>query len=99
MLAGERRPCTDMNTYRIMQAPHSQIERSPGAGRWIFLLAVAAAACGESTGRGAKTPADQAAFMERTRCAADDDDKALAPVLSGDAVQGVHPLYSTVEGA
>jgi hypothetical protein len=36
---------------------------------------------------------------ERTRCASDDDDKALAPVLGGDAVQRVQPLYSTVEGA
>lgn len=37
--------------------------------------------------------------MERTRCASDDDDKALAPVLGGDAVQRVQPLYSTIEGA
>jgi len=64
-----------------------------------FLLAVATAACAQSATQGARSPADQAAFMERTRCAADDDDKALAPVLSGDAVQGVRPLYSTVESA
>lgn len=37
--------------------------------------------------------------MERTRCASDDTDKALAPVLSGDAVQRVQPFYSTIEGA
>lgn len=37
--------------------------------------------------------------MEGTLCAADDDDKALGPVLGGDAVQGVQPLYGTVEGA
>jgi hypothetical protein len=62
----------------------------------VFVLAAATAACAEPS---ARTPADQAAFMERTRCASDDDDKALAPVLSGDAVQRVQPLYSTVEGA
>jgi len=37
--------------------------------------------------------------MERTRCAGDDDEKALAPVLSGSAVQGVKPLYNATEGA
>jgi hypothetical protein len=59
-------------------------------------LAAATSACAEPS---ARTPADEAAFMERTRCASDDDDKALAPVLGGDAVQRVQPLYSTVEGA
>jgi hypothetical protein len=37
--------------------------------------------------------------MERTRCGADDDEKAVAPVLGGSAVQGVQPLYSAVEGS
>jgi hypothetical protein len=32
--------------------------------------------------------------MERTRCSADDDEKALAQVLTGAALQSVHPLYS-----
>jgi hypothetical protein len=66
---------------------------------WLLSLATAVASCGEASPQSAKSPADRAAFMERTRCAADDDDKALAPVLTGDATQGVHPLYSTVEGA
>jgi hypothetical protein len=60
------------------------------------VLVAATAACAEPS---ARTPADEAAFMERTRCASDDDDKALAPVLGGDAVQRVQPLYSTIEGA
>jgi hypothetical protein len=65
----------------------------------VFSLSVATAACTEPSAQGGRTPADEAAFMERTRCASDDTDKALAPVLSGDAVQRVQPLYSTIEGA
>jgi len=64
----------------------------------ILLLAAGAAACAESAAQGARTPADRAAFMERTRCLADDDDKALAPVLGGSAVQDVQPLYSALGG-
>jgi len=79
---------------------HMSTSRSrAGGAAATFLLAVAAAACGPSTAEGAKTPADRAAFMERTRCAADDDDKALALVLGGNAVQGVKPLYSNFESA
>ena len=65
----------------------------------VVLLALAAAACGESSAQGVKSPADRAAFMERTRCAPDDDDKALGAVLGGSAVQRVQPLYSTVDNA
>src|SRR5580700_3927713 len=57
----------------------------------VFSLSVATAACTEPSAQGGRTPADEAAFMERTRCASDDTDKALAPVLSGDAVQRVQP--------
>lgn len=65
----------------------------------LALLAITAGACADPSAPGGRTPADEAAFMERTRCASDDTDKALAPVLSGDAVQRVQPLYSTIEGA
>jgi hypothetical protein len=65
----------------------------------VVLLALAAVACGESSAQGVKSAADHAAFMERTRCAADDDDKALGAVLGGSAVQRVQPLYSTVDNA
>jgi len=46
---------------------------------------------------GARSPADQAAFIESTRCGPEVKDGDLAPVLSGKAVEAVGPLYSTVE--
>jgi hypothetical protein len=36
--------------------------------------------------------------MERTRCGPEVNDAALAPILSGQAVRGVEPLYATIEG-
>jgi len=45
----------------------------------------------------ARSPADQAAFIESTRCGPEVNDSDLAPVLGGQAVQGVGPLYSTIE--
>jgi hypothetical protein len=45
----------------------------------------------------AKSPADQAAFMERTRCGPDVDENAIAPILDGKAVLDVAPMYSTFE--
>jgi hypothetical protein len=47
---------------------------------------------------GVKTPADRAAFMERTRCSGDDD-KLTAAVLNGTAIVGVKPAYSNVGDA
>jgi hypothetical protein len=63
----------------------------PGA----LLVAVVTSACASSSPQPARSPLDQAAFMERTRCSTDDDEKALAPVLSGTAVQAVRPLYGS----
>lgn len=60
--------------------------------------AIVAPACGPSTA-GARSPADQAAFMERTRCGADDDEKTIAPVLTGSAVVSVQPLYAAAGGS
>lgn len=57
-----------------------------------ILVPLALGACGSSTPPG-KTPAEHASFMESTRCGPDDDDKALAPVLGGNAVVAVQPLY------
>jgi hypothetical protein len=45
----------------------------------------------------ARSPAEEAGFMESTRCGPEVNDSDLAPVLSGRAVQGVGPLYNTVE--
>jgi hypothetical protein len=47
--------------------------------------------------RAARSPAEEAAFMESTRCGPEVNDSDLAPVLSGQAVQAVGPLYATVE--
>jgi hypothetical protein len=65
----------------------------------LVLLLSASAGCGQSPQTDARSPADQVAFMERTRCIADAaaDEKALAPILDGAALQGVQPLYSTTE--
>jgi hypothetical protein len=67
----------------------------------VLLALIAVSACGpsSSTTQGAQTTVDRATFVEHTRCRAEDDEKNLAPVLSGDAVQGVQPLYTTIEGA
>jgi hypothetical protein len=45
----------------------------------------------------AKSPVDQAAFTEQTRCGSDVKDSDLAPVFEGHSVQSVGPLYSTIE--
>jgi hypothetical protein len=47
----------------------------------------------------AKSPVDQAEFMENTRCGPEVKDGDLALVLGGQAIQSVGPLYSTVEGS
>jgi hypothetical protein len=62
----------------------------------FVLLAVVTAACGKASAPDGRTAADQAAFMEHTRCGIDGDDQLLAPVLSGSAVQKVEPLYSNL---
>jgi hypothetical protein len=72
----------------------------PTAGGGLAIVAamtlsgLATAACGQPSPQGARSPADYAVFMERTRCAPDDDDKTVASVLSGSAVYAVQPLYS-----
>jgi hypothetical protein len=65
------------------------------AARAMILPAVLAVGCEPA----AKSPVDQATFMESTRCGPEVNDGDLAPVLSGQAIQGVGPLYSTVEAA
>lgn len=66
-----------------------------GAEHWVTTFGWVAVAGGcQPPARG---PADQAAFIDSTRCGPEVNDGDLAPVLSGEAVQGVGPLYSTVE--
>jgi hypothetical protein len=74
---------------------------SPPSGRTLraatLLACVTAGPACDSGGPPPRTAADQATFVERTRCMPEDDDKALAPVLSGEALQSVAPLYSRLE--
>jgi len=56
-------------------------------------LSALAAGCGPA----AKSPADQAAFTERTRCGPEVAESALAPVLEQKTGLLVAPLYSTIE--
>jgi hypothetical protein len=60
---------------------------------FALFAAFATSGCGQTPSRPAKSPADQAAFMERTRCSPDDSEGALAPVLNGAALESVRPLY------
>jgi hypothetical protein len=55
------------------------------------------AGCAIACGPAAKSPADQASFVESTRCGPELNDSELAPILDGKAVRGVGPLYSNVE--
>lgn len=63
----------------------------------LFALAWASAfsmfACQDGS-QPAKSPADQAAQMARTRCGPDLDETALGPILDGKALRSVEPLYS-----
>jgi hypothetical protein len=59
----------------------------------ILVSAIGATACGASTTAPAHSATDQAAFLERTRCSADEE-KTLAPVLDGATLESVRPLYS-----
>jgi hypothetical protein len=72
------------------------------ASRWVRLFTTLAFAAGAGCAAGAAEPArsaaDHAAFMEQSRCAADDDDKALGPVLGATAVASMQPLYANAGG-
>ena len=95
LLASPRRMALMMHPNRRDHVSTSRTDRSRHAAA-VFVVAAATAACAEQS---ARTPADLAAFMERTRCASDDDDKAIAPVLNGSAVQRIEPLLGTIGGA
>jgi hypothetical protein len=64
------------------------------AGLALAFSAALTAACGAP----ARSPADAAAFTERTRCGPDVAESDLTPVFSGHSVQSVGPLYATIEG-
>jgi hypothetical protein len=60
----------------------------------VALLAIASSAACANSASSVKSPSDQAAELVRTRCAANTDEAALAPVLDGTAIESVEPLYN-----
>ncbi len=69
-------------------------------GRFANAMGLLVACCGAwaiGCDLSARSPADQASFVERTRCGPEVTDTALEPILDGHAVQQVEPLYSTIE--
>jgi hypothetical protein len=85
-----------MSTHQAARVRFSRM--GPGVGL-VAALAAVTSACGAGTAQVARSPADQAAFMERTRCSADDDEKTLAPVLNGATLLSVHPRHSATFGS
>jgi hypothetical protein len=87
-----------MNTVTL-----STLELRAGRVAWlrgaaVALLAVAPILGCDASSAPAKSPADQAAELVRTRCAANADEAALAQVLDGSAIESVEPLYNSVVG-
>jgi hypothetical protein len=86
-----------MNTVSL-----STVGLRAGRTAWLCGTAVAlftfASAVGCDQSPPVKSPADQAAELVRTRCAANADETALAPVLDGTAIESVEPLYNSVVG-
>jgi hypothetical protein len=87
-----------MNTVTL-----STVELRAGRVAWlrgaaVALLGVVSSLGCDASPAPAKTPADQAAELVRTRCVANADEAALAPVFDGSAIEGVAPLYNSVVG-
>ena len=73
--------------------------RGSGGGRRgarivIFTIAIATGGCIRP-----RSPADEAAAMERSRCGPDVEEASLAPVFDRSAIQGVEPLYAIAADA
>jgi hypothetical protein len=79
-----------------MNTCHAALQ-SPVSANVAPLLVVFSAVFAAGCAPPARSPVDQAAFIERTRCGPEVKDSDLAPVLGGQAVQDVGPLYSSVE--
>jgi hypothetical protein len=65
----------------------------------VGLLATMLGGCASSATPAARSAADREASVERTVCTGNDDEDALAPVLRGESVQNVEPLYREVDGS
>ena len=75
--------------------PGRALVTCPCDRRWLLLLAlVATAACGRP-----RSPADEAADMERSRCGPDVDEAQLSPLFDGSAIDRVEALQEDVTSA
>jgi hypothetical protein len=81
-------------TDRSARTPDSS-RRGPVPCTIAALALAMGAGCAAQDVQPAKSPLDRASFMESTRCIPGEDEKELEPVLSGKAVTGAEPLYST----
>jgi hypothetical protein len=86
------------NIMRTNAYHHTRREAFHPSARSVARTLVVSAAFAIGCEPAARSPVDQAAFMESTRCGPEVNDGDLTPVLGGQAIQGVGPLYSTVEG-
>jgi hypothetical protein len=80
-----------MNSHRQHSSTWSVQNASRRVGAVVLLSALGA--CAPAATRAAQTAADREAMVERTRCGGQDDERSLAPVFHGEAVQNVDALY------
>jgi hypothetical protein len=57
-------------------------------------VAVAMLGCAEASSAPARSPTEEAAVVERSRCGPDLDDTALEPIFSHRAIESAEPLYA-----
>jgi hypothetical protein len=64
----------------------------------VLMGAIAVGCASTTAAEPAHNAAEEAAASERSRCGPDLDEAALAPVLSGQAIESVEPLYTRLQG-
>jgi hypothetical protein len=83
-----------MSTSRCATTPGARYFVARVTALGVALSATFSAGCREPA---AWSPVDRAVFIESTRCGPEVNESDLTPVLSGQSLQGVGPLYSTIE--
>jgi len=58
------------------------------------LVATTALSCAETSPSQARSPNEEAAAVERSRCGADLDETTLEPIFSHRAIESAEPLYA-----
>lgn len=86
-----------MKKYAEQSSTSSVQHASCRIGALVLLVTVGA--CAPAATRAAQTAADREAQVERTRCGGHDDEKSLAPVFRGEAVQNIEALYRRDDGS